>query len=212
MTNPRKENYFKSFVKKIGSTVLDTFWIGISFLLPIVVVGFILWRIFLALYNLMLPGLEKISESFGFSYYKVGLGLVSLFLIIFLVGALLRLRILKEFLTQFENKILFYIPGFKFYQSLVNSPLEHQEKRMKPCLLKEDGILKVCFLVEKNDNWATVMIPEAPSFTTGEIAILPLKKLTILPMSNFHVTGMIRNYGEGILKILEKNKGLLPEN
>jgi uncharacterized membrane protein len=211
MPNQSKENYFKSIFKKIGSTLFDTFWIGISFLLPIAVVGFIFWRIFLALFEFMVPTLEKIGESFGFYYFKVGLGLMTLFLIIFLVGALLRLHLLKEFLTRFENKLLFYVPGFKFYQSLMNSPLEHQEKRMKPCLLKEDGILKVCFLVEKNEKWATVMIPEAPSFTTGEIVIIPLEKLSFIPMSNFKVTGMIRNYGEGILKVLEKNEGYLPD-
>lgn len=82
---------------------------------------------------------------------------------------------------------------------------------MKPSLLKEDGILKVCFLVEKNEKWATIMIPEAPFFTTGEIVIIPLEKLSIIPMSNFQVTGMNRNYGEGILKILEKNEGYLPD-
>lgn len=195
----------------MGSSIIDTFWLGISFLLPIAVVGFILWKVLLALFGFMVPTLERIGESFGLYYFKVGLGLMTLFLLIFLVGALLRLRLLKEFLIRFENKLLFYIPGFKFYQSLLNSPLEHHEKRMKPCLLKEDGILKVCFLVEKNEKWATVMIPEAPSFTTGEIVIIPLEKLSMIPMSNFKVTGMIRNYGEGILKILEKNEGYLPD-
>lgn len=55
------------------------------------------------------------------------------------------------------------------------------------------------------------MIPEAHFFTKGEIVIIPLKKLSIIPMSNFQVTGMNRNYGEGILKILEKNEGYLPD-
>jgi hypothetical protein len=47
------------------------------------------------------------------------------------------------------------------------------------------------------------MIPEAPSFTTGEIVIVPLTKITPITASNFKMTGIIRNYGEGILDIIK---------
>lgn len=128
LSSQSKEKNFKSAFKTLGSSIFDTFWIGVSFLLPIALVGFILWRVFLGLFGLMILTLEKIGESLGFYYFKIGLGPLTIFLIIFLVGTLLRLRLLKEFLTRFENRLLFCIPGFKFYQSLVNSPLEHQEK------------------------------------------------------------------------------------
>jgi uncharacterized membrane protein len=50
------------------------------------------------------------------------------------------------------------------------------------------------------------MVPEAPSFTTGELMVVPLSKITPLTVSNFKMTGIIRNYGEGILEVLKKNE------
>jgi hypothetical protein len=50
------------------------------------------------------------------------------------------------------------------------------------------------------------MIPETPSFTTGELVVAPFSKITPLTVSNFKMTGIIRNYGEGILDVLKKNE------
>lgn len=193
-------------LKKIFQEIVRTFWIGISFILPLFFVAFIIWKISILIFNQLFPVIEELGESVGLSEFSKLLGIFILISFFFLIGLALRLRLLKKYLTEFESKLLFYLPGFKFYQALVSTPSDAEDKILKPCLLKEDGLFKVCFLVEKNENWATLMIPEAPSFTTGEIVVVPLSKITPINVSNFKMTGIIRNYGEGILDIIEKNR------
>jgi uncharacterized membrane protein len=193
-------------IKNKTQEIIKTFWVGISFILPLLLVGFLLWKIFELIISLLFPLFDKIGTWLGVTDFEEVLGVIILMVFIFLVGLALRLRILKKYLTEFENRLLFYIPGYKFYQALVTTPSDAEDKILKPCLLKEDGLLKVCFLVEKNSEWATLMVPEAPSFTTGELMVVPLSKVTPLTVSNFKMTGIIRNYGEGILDVLQKNE------
>jgi uncharacterized membrane protein len=193
-------------LKNKTQEIIKTFWVGISFILPFLLVGFIIWKIFELIFSLLFPLFDKIGTWLGVTDFEEVLGVIILMVFIFLVGIALRLRILKKYLTEFENRLLFYIPGYKFYQALVTTPSDAEDKILKPCLLKEDGLLKVCFLVEKNAEWATLMVPEAPSFTTGELMVVPLSKITPLTVSNFKMTGIIRNYGEGILEVLKKNE------
>jgi uncharacterized membrane protein len=193
-------------LKNKSQEIIKTFWVGISFILPFLLVGFLIWKIFELIFSLLLPLFDKLGSWLGVTDFEEVLGVIILMVFIFLVGLALRLRILKKYLTEFENRLLFYIPGYKFYQALVTTPSDAEDKILKPCLLKEDGLLKVCFLVEKNAEWATLMVPEAPSFTTGELMIVPLSKITPLSVSNFKMTGIIRNYGEGILDVLKKNE------
>lgn len=193
-------------LKNKSQEIIKTFWVGISFILPFLLVGFLIWKIFVLIFSLLLPLFDKLGSWLGVTDFEEVLGVIILMVFIFLVGFALRLRILKKYLTEFENRLLFYIPGYKFYQALVTTPSDAEDKILKPCLLKEDGLLKVCFLVEKNAEWATLMVPEAPSFTTGELMIVPLSKITPLSVSNFKMTGIIRNYGEGILDVLKKNE------
>lgn len=190
--------------KKPIKDFIVTFWTGLSFLLPFAAIGYIFWKIIEFILSSMLPALEEMGKNIGVEEYPKGSGLFVIILFVFLIGFLLRLRAFRRYLVNFESKLLFYVPGFKFYKALVNLGEDSEDKVLKPCLLKDEGIRKVCFLVESNEEWATLMIPEAPSFTTGEIVIVPLHKITMLHMSNFEVTGMIRNYGEGILRKIER--------
>ncbi|MCH6232916.1 hypothetical protein [Cognataquiflexum rubidum] len=193
-------------LKNKTQEIIKTFWVGISFILPFFFVGFIIWKIAELIFSPLLPVIDKLGTWLGVTDFAEVFGVIILIAFIFLVGLALRLRILKKYLTEFENKLLFYIPGYKFYQALVTTPSDAEDKILKPCLLKEDGLLKVCFLVEKNAEWATLMVPEAPTFTTGELMVVPLSKITPLTVSNFKMTGIIRNYGEGILDVLKKNE------
>ncbi|MFD2200759.1 hypothetical protein [Shivajiella indica] len=193
-------------LKKGSLEFFKTFWVGVSFLLPLLLVAFLAWKILTLFTNILASVIKKLGTWSGYSDFSDALGIVILILFVFLVGIALRLHVFKKYLINFENRLLFYIPGYKFYQALIKTPSSNEDKILKPCLLKEDGILRVCFLVENNSKWATLMIPEAPSFTTGEIVIVPLTKISPLTVSNFKMTGIIRNYGEGILDLIKKNQ------
>jgi uncharacterized membrane protein len=161
--------------KKTIKDFIGTFWTGLSFLLPFAAIGYIFWKIIeFILYS-------EMGKNIGVEEYPTGSGMSVIILFVFLIGFLLRRRAFRRYLVNFESKLLFYVPGFKFYKALVNLGEDSDDKVLKPCLLKDEGIRKVCFLVESNEEWATLMIPEAPSFTTGEIVIVPLHKCCTCP-------------------------------
>ena len=111
-----------------------------------------------------------------------------LFLVLCIVaGFLIKMTVFKRMSDWLDDKLATFIPGYndlrKDTEKKIGIAPQPPEEIFETCLVQTEGYAKPAYLIDIADNGdATVFIPVAPTFKTGQVVVAPAgsyKKLTI---------------------------------
>ena len=189
--------WYKIFVNRIlKGTVL--------FILPLVILVFILEKAVLIIKGIISPIKEHLPED-----RILGIGMFTLVSIVIVMavcygfGFLAEKKKVKTFLKLIDEGISLIIPGYTLMKSNASNAIGSNDDSWKPVLLGEDGDWKIGLQVdERPDGLSMVFFPEPPDAKSGELKLIKQSKLKPLDMPVRKVLGIIKKYGKDAEKMI----------
>ena len=134
---------------------------------------------------------------------NVLVALVLLFLLCLIAGFLVRLTFFKRMSDSIDRKLSGFIPGYtdlkKETQKKIGEGPEEKEPVFETCLVKTQEYWKPAYLINIADNGdTTVFFPTAPTFETGQVAIVPKDCCKKLTMDSQTLNTCLKQLGKGL--------------
>jgi len=183
--------WYQSLIKRVLNGI-------ILFLLPVLLLFFILGKAISIVQKLMLPIKKHLPTE---RVFGVGLlTLISLVLILFvcyLAGMLIERKRVKRLITKLEDNILVYIPGYSIIKAQTSEIVSEAVAHWQPVLMGEDGDWKMGVLLDQQPNGlCMIFFPEPPDAKSGEMKLVHESKLKKLNMPVNKMIRIIRKYGK----------------
>lgn len=185
----------------IRSTVIG----GIVFLVPFVVLIFVLGKAFQAMSHVAAP-LSKLvpSETFG-QIAAVDLIAAALILLLcFLAGLVARSAVAASVVRALESRVLSRIPIYQFVKGMTSSVVEAEKgEAMTAVLARLDDYAQLAFEIERTKSGDVVIyLPGAPNPWSGSICIMSPERVTPLDMSMIAAVQNIKHLGKGSSELI----------
>lgn len=176
-------------------------------IVPIGIIGFVLWEIVSIAQALILPVFKWLPfDSDMTKVYVIVAPVLLVILICYFTGLLVRTRWGKRLRRWLEIRLLEKIPGYKTIRSLTHQYLEESgEKRFRPVLvdLYGTGTRVIGFAVEElADGTVAVFLPSVPAVTLGQLQIVPRDRLSPIPASMHATIETLTMFGEGTADLI----------
>jgi uncharacterized membrane protein len=175
------------------------------FMLPLMLVIFILEKAFLIIQKLIQPILTHLPQN---GFFGIGLLTLFSFFILFLLtliaGVWIEMKKVKTIIPFLEDKLLILIPGYTLLKSRVNEVLGDLDSNCKSVLVGENDEWKFGIEIERNENgYSMVFFPDPPDAKSGELKMIKsdLIKIIDVPLSN--MTTLIKKYGLGSTSLIK---------
>jgi uncharacterized membrane protein len=180
----------KTFIK---NTIIG----GLFFLIPLVFLYIILEKARHILGMVVKPLAEKwqISSLLGKSTVLI-MVILSLVIICFLGGLLLKLPFFKNLYEFLDEKVLRFIPGYKSIKMSAGK-LTGEVEKMDAVFLKHEDAWIIAYIVEESNGYSTIFKPDAPSHKEGEIIIKRTVDLVTMPLPARDANDIIFALGRG---------------
>ena len=183
--------WYQSLIKRVLNGI-------ILFLLPVLLLFFILGKAISIVQKLMLPIKKHLPTE---RVFGVGLlTLISLVLILFvcyLAGMLIERKRVKRLITKLEDNILVYIPGYSIIKAQTSEIVSEAVAHWQPVLMGDDGDWKMGVLLDQQPNGlCLIFFPEPPDAKSGEMKLVHESKLKKLNMPVNKMIKIIRKYGK----------------
>jgi uncharacterized membrane protein len=174
------------------------FLAGLIVLIPLVLTIFIIWKLFIGIDGLLRGVISDILQRFGLPPTNVGLGFISVILLILLTGMIARNYVGRKVIKIGEN-IVTKIPLInRIYiaiQQISNAFLTEKREVFKKAVLIEyprKGIYSIGFFTQdtkgevqrrlKHDV-VSVFLPTTPNPTSGFLLFVPKNEVTDLDLT-----------------------------
>ena len=114
-------------------------------------------------------GIEKILGELTLTFFAVFV----LLMLIFLLGMLMRLSIVKRFSQFTEEIVLKIFPSFSYLKTVGAEKLDIQyaENTWKPVVVIKENEMFPAFLVDDDGEWVTLIKVKAPGTDLGDFII-----------------------------------------
>lgn len=188
----------KRTVKLLQATVIA----GLFFLLPFVVVGYIL----VSIYSLLHPFMERLAGVLGTADLMVVRLMVvgSMVLVCLLAGMLVRSSFTGRLGRAVDEGLAALIPGYDALRLRIASALGHAEDREIAVLIRDGDMWCPARLVERGPgDECVVFVPDSPSGTSGAVIVIASEDIRTLSISYGQLLRRVRNGGRGLAKDLE---------
>jgi uncharacterized membrane protein len=134
---------------------------------------------------------------------NVVVALVLLFLLCLIAGFLVRFTFFKRMSDGIDNKLAGFIPGYtdlkKEAQKKIGHTPEEKEVVFETCLVQTQDYWKPAYLIDIAENGdTTVFFPAAPTFDTGQVAIVPKDCCKKLTMDSQTLNTCLKQLGKGL--------------
>jgi uncharacterized membrane protein len=187
-------------VKFVMTTVIG----GLVFLVPLVVVGFVVAK---ALGYMMLVA-EPLADwlpvdTVGGVALANLLAIVAVIFVCFLAGLVARNAMAGGLVKRLEAKVLVNIPGYTMIKGIKSNFDNEDVSAMKPVALQLGSAERIALEIELlPDGRSMIYIPSSPSPWSGITQILPAEQITYLDISVTKVLELTQNYGYGVTAVL----------
>ena len=179
---------------------------GILFLIPLIVLIFILSKI----YSFFHPYSVFLAEKLPFT--KIGgvgvIPVISILLLVFVfffAGIFMRSGPMQKLTHWIEQYILVYIPGYAYLKARSDSVLKSEGTiPWKPATVVIDDNEVICFVIDETENYCSIFLPSAPMPSTGVICAREKSMVRYLPTSINATILMIKQFGKGAAAEIEK--------
>lgn len=127
---------------------------------------------------------------------------VILFLLLCIAaGFLVKLTVFKKLSDWLDDKLASFIPGYNDLRKETEIKIGRgpQEEVFETCLIHTEDQWKPAYLIDVAENGdATVFIPIAPTFNTGQVAIIPAGCYKKLKINSQMLNTYLKKLGKGI--------------
>lgn len=197
-------------MKKLVTFIKVTIAGGIVLLVPIAVLIIILSKLLNFLHPLSNALIAKLPIT---KIAGVGIAtltsVILLLLLSFFAGLFIKTRFAKKIIRGLEEHVLIYIPGYSALQALSTNVITQEgTNKWKPATVFIDDNELICFVIDESENYCTVFMPSAPSPSSGTVGAREKSKVTYLPLTMNEAFLLIRHFGKGAAKEIEKLKSL----
>jgi uncharacterized membrane protein len=186
-------------VARRGAMFKTTVLGGILFLLPIVLVVFLLGKALGFAKRLSDPvvqaaGVDSVAGVATGTLVAIG----ALTLISFAAGLLARTRLGQSLFSQMENSVLSLFPQWRMARGLLESFETESKSEMEVVLVPTDAGWCLGFVMEKPEGeWWTVFIPGSPQWTSGGVSFAHVDQVQPSGLTPAQAILLMRRCGAG---------------
>jgi len=186
-----------AWTRFIRTTVIG----GVVFLVPFIVVVFVLGKAFQLMSHVAAP-LSKVvpMETVG-DVAVVNLIAVALILLLcFLAGLVARTAVADSLVHGLESRVLSRIPIYHFVKGVTSSVVEAEKgEAMKTVMARLDDYAQLAFEIERTRSGNVVVyLPGAPNPWSGSVCIMSADRVTPLDdVSMLEAVQHIKHLGKG---------------
>jgi len=177
---------------------------GFIFLMPILITIAVIGKF----WNSLLKVGNKISKLIRVDTLLGPSGDVIIALLLFLLfcviaGFLVKMTVFKRVSDWLDDKLAGFIPGYndlrKETESKIGVKTKTEEPVFETCLVQTQEHAKPAYLIDVAENGdATVFIPVAPTFNTGQVVVAPAGSYKKLKIDSKTLNGYLKNLGKGL--------------
>jgi hypothetical protein len=179
---------------------------GIALALPLAIVVYVIYRFIKIFEKILGPvakkmGVDSILGEITITFFAV----LTLLVIAFLLGLLMRIPIVFELRKHVEGWILKFIPSLNHLKLMAAEKLnlENAVTQWKPVLyLKADQYVPA-YLIEENADWITLASVKTPGTEPGSIMIFRKTTVTYQEISMKQMAEFNKGFGKGYLTLLK---------
>ncbi|HTE31929.1 MAG TPA: DUF502 domain-containing protein, partial [Chryseolinea sp.] len=173
---------------------------GILFLLPMVLLIVILKKAHDTLLIISAPLARKLPELiFGLDGSNL-LAIALLIIVCFVSGLLFRSSFVRKGVGGLEESVLLYLPGYAMLKAITRDTIgDTTEHNMTTVLVQDGDTWNIGFLVEEDETFCTVFIPEAPRHDSGEVKIVPAASVKKTGITTSKGARSLTRYGKGAI-------------
>lgn len=175
------------------------------FVLPLILVVFILEKAFLIIQKLIQPIITHLPQDgvFGIGLLTI-FSLFVLFLLTLIAGVWIETKKVKTIIPFLEDKLLVLIPGYTLLKSRVNEVLGDENTNCKSVLVGENDQWKFGIEIERNENgYSMVFFPDPPDAKSGELKMIKSDAIKIINLPINSLTTLIKKYGLGSTSLMK---------
>jgi uncharacterized membrane protein len=129
------------------------------------------------------------------------IAVILLLLFCVLAGFLVKLSVFKRMSDWLDERLARFIPGYNDLRKETekNIGMGPKEEVFETCLVRTQEYWTPAYLIDVADNGnATVFIPLAPTFKTGQVAIFPADSYKKLEIDSKALNQYLVKFGKGI--------------
>ena len=178
---------------------------GIALALPLGIVLYVLIK-FIGIFEKAITPLVKkfgIETIFGEVTVTI-LALLVILVIMFLLGLLMQISLVRNARLYVEGWILKFVPSLNHLKLMAveKMDLENATTNWKPILLLRGDQYLPAFIIEENNDWITLAVAKAPSTEPRDMLIVKrgsvsYKEITMKQMKDFN-----KQFGKGYLSVI----------
>jgi uncharacterized membrane protein len=127
--------------------------------------------------------------------------LILLLVLCMLAGSLVKFTMFRRISNWLDNKLSGFIPGYNELRKETEIKIGKapKEEVFETCLVHTQEHWKPAYLIDVADNGdATVFLPAAPTFNTGQVAIIPAGSYKKLKIDSQTLNVYLNKLGKGI--------------
>lgn len=174
---------------------------GLVFLLPLIVVGFVVGQIV----PIVLAVAKFLNETFGFQsavgyLVLLAISVAVIVLLCFAAGLVARWTIGKRIGSFVERHLTLIFPRYSIYKDQLAGGVggDVLEGRMKPILVEIDGVTRLAMEIERTaDKVVTVYLPGSPDPWSGSVCFLPEERVRAVNADVGQVMDTFEKLGRG---------------
>ena len=181
---------------------------GILFLIPVIVIAWVIGRAIGFLHDLAKPiaDLIPLTRVAGVGVLTL-ISIILLLLICFLAGIFMRTRLAKALVKWLEERVLVYLPGYAYIHARSSEWFSDQStSNWKPATVFIDDNEVLCFVTDETSDYCSIFVPDAPSPSSGNVSVRAKALVTLLPISVSEAVSMIRQFGKNAASLMQKVK------
>lgn len=191
-TTPKRERGF----------IIDTLFQGFLILLPLSIVLILISFVFNFIFDLVAPITSVLDSGSDEPHWLINfLSIGILVIFIFIIGALIRNKVGKNYFSRFEQKYLTKVPLYSLIHQTVYQFIGLKKLPFSEVVLIDPyktGTLMTGFITDQiNDDLFTVFVPTAPNPTNGNIYHVPKSSITFLKVNTQDTMRTIMGMGTG---------------
>ena len=177
-------------------------------IVPIGIVGFALWQVVSIVQKLLLPIVGSLPfESSWTSFAVVAMALLTVILLCYFTGVIVRTRWGGAVRGWIERSLLERIPGYSMIRTLIHQYLGHEEERkFRPVLVDLYGSESraIGFEIEElGDGTVAVFLPSVPAATLGQVQIVPEACITPMKATMHATLEALTMFGVGASNLID---------
>ncbi len=185
----------RSILSFLRTTIIG----GLVFLLPLVLVGWLLGKAF-GIARKLTAGIDRLvpADFAGREIIAIAVAILAMLLVAFLAGLAARTRWGQAVVGWFENSLVGSLPQFSVARGLIGSIEADSAHQVGVVLVPTDAGWQLAFEFEKaSGDWLTLFIPGAPEWRSGTVVFAERRNVRPLAISFTQAIALMRKLGAG---------------